>query len=112
MFAEILGTWFILGIVMVVVTILVSLVTNWSNSTKYSIGLYVVLAIVTWYVTPMTHFFYKTSIVAEKGIFFKDRINLDKHIKIGDGVSILYDYDIYTRSDRSNETITVYKRGN
>lgn len=110
MFGEIISVWFILAVVVFVLTMILTVATNWFNLYKYAIGLYIVLAVITWFVVPMTHFFYKTPIVAEKGIFFKDRINLDKHIKIGDGVSILYDYDEYTRSDRSNETITVYKK--
>ena len=110
MFGEIITTLFILAIVMVVITILVTLATNWFNLYKYAIGAYIILAVIIWFVVPMTHFFYITPIIAEKGIIFKDRINLDKHIKIGDGMSILYDYDVYTRSDRSNETIIVYKK--
>lgn len=110
MFGEIISVWFILAVVVFVLTMILTVAINWFNLYKYAIGLYIILAVITWFVVPMTHFFYKTPIVAEKGIFFKDRINLDKHIKIGDGVSILYDYDEYTRSDRSNETITVYKK--
>ena len=110
MFAEIISVWFSLAMVIFVITVLGGGGGGWFNLYKYAIGVYIILAVISWFVVPMTHFFYKTPIVAEKGIFFKDRINLDKHIKIGDGVSILYDYDEYTRSDRSNETITVYKK--
>jgi hypothetical protein len=110
MFGEIIATWFVLAVVVFVLTMILTVATNWFNLYKYAIGLYIVLAVITWFVVPMTHFFYITPIVAEKGIFFKDRINLDKHVKIGDGMSIIYDYDIYTRSDRSNEIITVYKK--
>lgn len=95
---------------MFILIFLMIVVTNRFNLYKYGIGAYIILVIIIWYVVPMTHFFYKTPIVAEKGIIFKDRINLDKHIKIGDGAGILYNYDEYTRSDRSKETIIVYKK--
>jgi hypothetical protein len=110
MFGEIVAIWFGLAVVMFALTILLTLVNRQFNFYKYGIAVYIILAVIVWYVVPMTYFFYKTPILAEKGIIFKDRINLDKHIKIGDGVNILYDYDIYTRSDRSKETIIVYKK--
>lgn len=110
MFGEILAIWFGLAVVMFISIILLTLVTDWFNLYKYGIGVYIILAVIIWYLVPMTHFFYKTPILAESGIIFKTRINLDSHIKIGDGTGLLYDYDIYTRSDRSKETITVYKK--
>lgn len=106
----------ILSIVTLVVAILVIMsivdvvkgVAN-KNVIFGTIGL-LIIVILIWCILILSRFFYISDTVAEKGIIFKDRINLDKHIKIGDGTGILFDYDLYTRSDRSNETIIVYKK--
>ena len=46
---------------------------------------------------------------ATKGIIFKKTIVLSEYKKLGSGNGIFGNYDIYSRSDRRNEVLSIYK---
>ena len=46
---------------------------------------------------------------ATKGIIFKKTIILSEYKKLGSGNGIFGNYDIYSRSDRRNEVLSIYK---
>ena len=46
---------------------------------------------------------------ATKGIIFKKTIVLSEYKKLGSGNGIFGNYDIYSRSDRRNAVLSIYK---
>jgi len=45
---------------------------------------------------------------ATQGVFFTKTLNLNAYKRVSDGISMWGEYSNYSRSDRHDETVTVY----
>lgn len=76
-------------------------------------GMFIVVAMII--IAPVVAFKYTqrytqdSNTTATKGIFFERTIDLTKYKKLGNGNGLFGKYDRYSRSDRHDHVLTIYK---